>query len=573
MRDVCAASSLWRRSRHRRFLVISMTLTSFDGTVVAAARGRGGYRQLVRGPGDAHLVRRELASAPSRRLRPLVCFLHLSDLHVTDVQSPARAEFLDRLGDEDSPFAARVGRVGLYRAQESLTYHVVEAMARAAGEIEFSPVTGAPIDFAVSTGDATDNCQANELDAYIGLLDGGVEICADSGSPGVFEGLGAAAFYDRRYWHPDGTPTGESDDIPRARRGFPVVPGLLDALRRPFHATGLGLPWYAVYGNHDALFGGTLAPGDALCAVATGSQKQIALDPAIDPLALLAGNETAPSGADWGLGSGTSVAVTADHRRRPVIRREWITAHLESSAAPFGHGFAKEGAENDRAYYAFDAGLVRVVVLDTVNAAGGWQGSIDATQFDWLENELVDHSGRFVDRAGRLVHHDGADRIVVLLSHHPLETLVNDFSPDGARRVLANEVSELLGRFPNVVCWANGHTHLNAVSPMTGAHGGGFWQVTTASHIDWPQQSRVVDLAVDEESGDLVIATTMVDHAGLIDPRGAGLDEPLALAGWSRELSANAWQGRVNGMPIGLGTARDRNVILPIPAPFPLGPR
>jgi hypothetical protein len=45
-------------------------------------------------------------------------------------------------------------------------------------------------------------------------------------------------------------------------------------------------------------------------------------------------------------------------------------------------------------------------------------------------------------------------------------------------------------------------------------------------------------------------------------------DEVQTLAGWSRELSANAWQGRLDGQPVGRGTPLDRNTLLVVPAPF-----
>ena len=131
--------------------------TTLDRTIRHGNPDSGGYRRLESGPGELHILRRELGGS-SERLYPLCSFIHLSDLHVTDVQSPARTEYLDRLGDEDSPFAAEVGRVGLYRPQEALTAQVVEAMARATRRIDQGPVTGAIIDFALSTGDATDNC-------------------------------------------------------------------------------------------------------------------------------------------------------------------------------------------------------------------------------------------------------------------------------------------------------------------------------------------------------------------------------------------------------------------------------
>ena len=65
----------------------------------------------------------------------------------------------------------------------------------------------------------------------------------------------------------------------------------------------------------------------------------------------------------------------------------------------------------------------------------------------------------------------------------------------------------------------------------------------------------------------LVVITTVVDHAGLVDARAAELDDAATLAGWSRELSANHWQRRRNadGEPVGRGAVVDRNVVLVLP--------
>ncbi|MGN6794867.1 MAG: TIGR03767 family metallophosphoesterase, partial [Streptosporangiaceae bacterium] len=223
--------------------------------------------------------------------------------------------------------------------------------------------------------------------------------------------------------------------------------------------------------------------------------------------------------------------------------------HFRSTGSPAGHGYTEQNVANGTAYYAFDRGLVRCVVIDTVNPHGGWQGSLDETQLGWLDAELTACQGQ--------------NRPVILFSHHPLETLVNDRRPPGAdRRIIGDELRTFLLDFGCVVGWINGHTHIHAVTPVHQAGSrGGFWQVTTASHIDWPQQARVVEvLHVD---GALVIACTVIDSDA--PAAFAGVGEPGAMASLARELAANDWQVREFITPdggAGAGTAADRNVIL-----------
>ena len=72
--------------------------------------------------------------------------------------------------------------------------------------------------------------------------------------------------------------------------------------------------------------------------------------------------------------------------------------------------------------------------------------------------------------------------------------------------------------------------------------------------MDWPCQGRIVEI-LDVGDGMLAIACTMVDHEG------------SELADLHRELSGNApFGGFTSGRA---GTPLDRNVILPLRAPFP----
>lgn len=61
-----------------------------------------------------------------------------------------------------------------------------------------------------------------------------------------------------------------------------------------------------------------------------------------------------------------------------------------------------------------------------------------------------------------------------------------------------------------------------------------------------------------DEAARLFVARTSLDRAEMIDPRPGPLDDPLTLAGWSRELAANQWQP----VPGAAGGRGDRDVIL-----------
>jgi hypothetical protein len=230
------------------------------------------------------------------------------------------------------------------------------------------------------------------------------------------------------------------------------------------------------------------------------------------------------------------VIVTPDAERKAMERGQFAAMHLTSPGLPKGHGFTEKSVRERTMYYSAEVGAVKLIVIDSVNHFGGWQGSLDVEQFEWLEAEIA-----------------GSDRPVVLASHHPLMLMFNDYSPESAqsRRVCHEEIGEMLLRYPQVILWLAGHEHRHHVEwigSATGATGqdskvgtDGFWLVETASHIDWPQQSRTVEIVQDKE-GDIYIGLTVVDHNGARDYGSA--TTPLEIAGLSRALSANVWQKR-----------------------------
>ncbi|MCW3065558.1 MAG: hypothetical protein JWN32_2730, partial [Solirubrobacterales bacterium] len=207
------------------------------------------------------------------------------------------------------------------------------------------------------------------------------------------------------------------------------------------------------------------------------------------------------------------VRVPADRRRRELTAAETI-ARLERAS---GHGAAPGGYLD----YAFDLGPhVRAVVLDVIRRDQGSGGIVRPAQLAFLRAALAGAGGRWV----------------VVFTHAQLERVQN-----GAAALA------LLDRDPHVLAAIAGDTHVNRVAPRRTA-AGGFWEITTASLIDYPQQARAFAIRA-TRGGGAEIDTWMLDH-----PATSGL--PAI----SRELAYLDAQG---GRPKReIGDRLDRNVRL-----------
>ena len=499
---------------------------------VLCSGGSGPYRTIEIIDGEPHLIREDVGGPgpgdPPQGGRPLLCLVHVTDLQLADVQSPTRFEFLNRHFAD--PRYAKI--VPVQRPQEALTAHAIDATLRTLNEVR-GPATGQPPRLAVTTGDAIDNAQWNEMQNFLSLFDGGL-VRPDSGGPG-YEGVQAQDWPDDIFWRPDG-PGLNGHDIFRSEFGFPHHPGLLERALREFSATGLRIPWLSCFGNHEAFNQGVGAVTGGLAEALVGDRKPLRLPADFEhDLALELFTERPEA-----FMGGPAKVVTADPGRRAISRREFVEAHFRPGARPAGHGFT------------------------------GAAGAIDAGQARWLEARLAEvHSG-YRGPDGREVRNGHDDRLVVLFSHHGIDTIIS------AGRVAARaaagpllgtgELLAQLHRFPNVVLWLNGHTHTNAIRPRPdpGHPARGFWEVTTCAIVDWPCQARLIELI--DSGGYLSIVCTMVDHDSPVTPR--SLETVDDLASLHRELAANVpYGGATSGL---CGAVSDRNVELRIAPPFPL---
>ena len=137
---------------------------------------------------------------------------------------------------------------------------------------------------------------------------------------------------------------------------------------------------------------------------------------------------------------------------------------------------------------------------------------------------------------------------------------------------LGPTLEELFCASPNVLAHVTGHEHNNYVNRRDCPNA--FYEISTAAHIDWPQQSRLIELV--DVGGQISIVATILDHGGPAYPgnapdganQGTAGDQVPRLASIAREIAYNDYQGSRGAH----GTRRDRNVILPTGRPVALSP-
>jgi hypothetical protein len=353
----------------------------------------------------------------------------------------------------------------------------------------------------------------------------------------------------------------------------------MDRAQRPFRAAGLDVPSFVARGNHDGLVQGTAPASSALIRAIATSCTKVFPSAAIDPATFQGADDDevfrrlADPAFIQTLLSGDSL-VPPDPARRYVGKAEFRRI--------VGHGLRRVNRLEHRrsagtaSYYAFTRRGVRFVSLDTVAEGGGSSGNVDHAQYRWLSREL-----RRAERRRRLV---------VVFGHHTLATMGNVRADEEAgacedkrrpgcdrdpRRSTplhlgltgqagVESVRDLLLRRRGVIAYVAGHVHANLVTPY-GSPRRGFWEIATASHVDFPQQSRTIEV-MDNRDGTLSIFGTMLDHAGALAPPAPGSAAALTnpqLASLSRQLAASDPQPvETDGGVSSTGRPEDRNVEL-----------
>lgn len=465
----------------------------------------------------------------------LMRFVNVSDTHIIDDEASTvmNGSWLESL------LEPAIGNGAAQRLQEEYTDEVLNALVKT---INGCKQQFANLELMIATGDLTDNMTLNELRRYIDNLDGvtGADSAFEAscgyktkdslgrskgGLPCTPELQQAAALMtgklvpDSQTDPPDTespayqlTPTRSALQIASTAVASEVggshniAPGLPPRLRCNSVQANcdnlkLAIPHYAVFGNHDGSVRGTLTMQRPFQAGAANFGRYFI------------------------------------ENQREFIN-EWF--ETESLPGPDGHGFNNVDLDrwtdqNDRndGYYAFDAGAgnsVRMIVLNTIfdgvskelhgngqtatdtkglvggnevtpAAATSEQGFVDQAQFDWLQ--------------GQLAAAQAANKAILVLGHHPDRSF--SYAEYGSK--LPQEFDTLLGTYPNVVAYIAGHTHENVIRPCTPTDcvvkgvqptiANSFWRIETSSMIDFPQESRILEV-YQLPGGAFAIRSTMI---------------------------------------------------------------
>lgn len=437
-----------------------------------------GYSAWVPGTGLPHQQRAELAPGhtDAAGTAQLLRFFTISDIHITDKESPAQPLYIGiNLGWGS-------GQSSAYSPVILSTTHVLDAAVQTINALH----EVSPFNFGISLGDDINNTQYNELRWFIDVMDGRV-ITPSSG----------------------------------AHAGAETID-----YQRPYQAAGLNrsIPWYQVIGNHDQFFSG-VSYEDTKTTQAHVGETILNIPPVPDTSTM---NLT---GAYMGVVDGSTVygdiigagpeedfstppTVVADPDRRTLSTPassslNWMSEFFNTTSRPAGHGFTQANLDQDFACYSFEPSSeipLKVIVLDDTckgpNQPNYAAGCMDQQRTEWLRAELDEGQ-----RNGKLM---------IIAAHVPIQPQVSLTNP-AAMNVSLFDASALIAElhsYPNLILWIAGHRHLNVVTPqpynaadLSDHPERSFWEVETPSLRDFPQELRTFDIRRNSDNTISIIVT------------------------------------------------------------------
>jgi metallophosphoesterase (TIGR03768 family) len=452
-----------------------------------------GYGVWNWGPGTNQGTRFDLMRAGypgATNAARLLSFFSMSDIHITDKESPAQLPYMGWSASFGQP-----GPAGLNPSSYSpillSTTHVLDAAVKTVNALHRLT----PFDCGIVLGDNCNAGQYNELRWFIDVMDG-QPITPSSGAH-----LGAT--------HID--------------------------YQMPYQAAGLdpSIPWYEAIGNHDQFWMGVGYPTDKIKQALVGtnilniSTNNPLLPYSSDGTGMYVGviDGSTPYGTviSWGLTNlyASTPTVAADTNRHSLTTditspTNYVNEFFNTTTLPVGHGFNRTNTGSLAACYTFEPLTnlpLKVIVLDDTCKSnnpsfgamfygGGW---IDAARLNWLTNELQQGQD--------------SNQLMILACHIPICPQTNLFNTNPAAPQFYDYSAETnlivtLHQYPNLILLMAGHRHMSTVTPQPSPDAAhpeyGFWEVETPSLRDFPQQFRTWEILRNTDNS-ISILTTDVD--------------------------------------------------------------
>ncbi len=418
----------------------------------------------------------------------LLSFFTISDIHITDKESPAQLPYLGYHYPEPSTPDGPAGNSSAYSAVFLYTTHVLDAAVQTINALHKK----APFDFGIGLGDTANNTQHNELRWYIDVLDGKM-ITPSSG----------------------------------AHNGADQID-----YQRPYQAAGLdkSINWYQTIGNHDQFWMGSALVNNYIRRTLVGSDilnigPVTSLPP--DFKAILSSRGFYMGVVDGSTKFGHIIdagpvahfpnppTVAADPKRHSLSMMDWMSGFLTTKSKPVGHGFTQKMITDEFACYHFypKANIpIKVIVLDDTDRVGGAAASaLDHKRYNWLVHELDEGQA--------------TGELMVICAHipvHPYAPAPNN--PPYSYLSLWSPYSEIseetlldkLHSYKNLILWISGHVHRNTITPQPSPDGDlekGFWEVETPSLRDFPQQFRRIEIVRNSDNNISIFALDIDDAA------------------------------------------------------------